>query len=64
MSAEWPHNDFPFRVLPLQYVKTTAQRQSQSIKKVCAAQAQNRDLNFFGLKTNAEVLTHRWLCFQ
>ena len=31
--------------------KAMAQRHSQSIKNVCAAQAQSRDLNYCGLKT-------------
>ena len=38
--------------------KTITQRQSQSTKNVCAAQAQSKDLNFCGLKTNAKVLTN------
>ena len=38
--------------------KTKTQRQPQSIKNVCAAQAQSKDLNFCGLKTNAKVLTN------
>ena len=39
--------------------KATAQRQSQSVKNVCAAQAQSRDLNYCGQKTNAQVLTDK-----
>ena len=41
-----------------------AQRLSQSIKNVCAAQAQCRDLNFFGLKTNAKLSTNKLLFIQ
>ena len=41
---------------------TISQRQSQSIKNVCAAQADSRDLNHCGLKTNAEVLTYKHCC--
>ena len=37
--------------------KATAQRQSQSISFVCAAQAQSRYLKFCGLKPDAQVLT-------
>ena len=39
--------------------KATAQRQSQSIKNDCTAQAQRRDLNYCGLKTHAKVLTDK-----
>ena len=36
--------------------KATAQRQSQSVKHVCAAQAQSRDLNYFAVTSTRDVV--------
>ena len=44
--------------------KATAKRQSQSTKNVCAAQAQSRDLNYWGLKTDAKVLAWTMLLWS
>ena len=42
--------------------KATAMHQSQTTKNVCAAEVQSRDLNCYGLKTNAKVWTDKYSC--
>ena len=61
-GMDTPRHSFPTTADAVR--KTKAQRQSQSIKNVCAAQAQSRDLNYCGPKTNAKVLTNNLLWIQ
>ena len=61
-GIDTPRHSFPTTAVAVR--KTIAQRQSQSIKNVCAAQAQSRDLNYCGPKTNAKVLTNNLLWIQ
>ena len=58
MSVVWTHINSPFLNIAVAIRKAIALYQQQNVKSVCAAQAQSRDLNHCGLKTDAEVLTN------
>ena len=59
-NAVWTYNDLSFRALPSQHAGRWKMHQSQSAQNVSPAKAQSRDLNHHGLKTNADVLTHKY----
>ena len=54
------HNDFPFRVLPMQHARRSYC--TNRIQECLCGEAQFRDLNCYGPKQNAKISTNKYGC--